>query len=339
MTSSVDVSAILQRYDAALEESLSGTLRERTGPLYDMMQHHLGFSASPEARGKHLRPVLLFLSCEAVGGDWRKALPGGAAVELLHNFSLIHDDIQDESPPRRGQPTLWWRWGVAQSINAGDGMHSLSRLALLGLEESGYPAKTILQCGRLLDETCLALCEGQYLDIHYQGRERISTVEYLDMIDKKTAALFSASLQMGAMLGGADEATAQRFARAGRDLGLMYQVRDDVLDLWGGEKTGKAHATDLRNKKKTFPIAYGLEQGARAQGQRLGTLYRQSSLSDADINEAVRLLEETGTPQYCAQEAERHHQAALAELSAVKGKARPLAELRTLASFLRERDY
>jgi geranylgeranyl diphosphate synthase type I len=218
-------------------------------------------------------------------------------------------------------------------------MHALARLALLGLESRRAGALLIVACGSLLDETCLALCEGQYLDISFQGQEGVTVADYMEMIARKTAALFSASLEMGALLGGASARTAARFRGAGRQMGLAYQIRDDVLDLWGGPALGKDHATDLRNKKKTLPVVYGLAQGATSAGRRLRELYGQPALSDSDIDEAVRQLEELQAPAFCAREADRCHAAALAELEGAAHAGPPLEELRAVADVLIHRHH
>lgn len=329
----------LGRYEPAIEAHIEALLAPREGALYAMMKHHLGMGQPSATRGKRLRPTLALLTTEAVGGKWQSAVPGAVALEVLHNFSLIHDDIQDESPTRRGQSTLWWKWGTAQSINAGDGMHALARLALLDLEQTDVSASTILSCGRLLDETCLVLCEGQYLDIEFQTLPEVAIEKYLDMIYRKTAKLFGTSLEIGALLGGADLETAARFRNAGHNLGLAHQIRDDALDLWGSEAFGKVRATDVHNKKKTMPIVFGLAQKISQSNDRLRALYSQPTLSNADILETIELLEELGAREYCEQEAQRHLQAALDELKDIAPPSKALDELRAVARFFVSRDH
>ena len=164
-----------------------------------MVRYHLALDGSGASGGKRMRPLLGLLAYASITGDHRRALPGAAAVELGHNFSLVHDDIEDGDTERRHRPTLWSVHGVPQAINAGDTLFSLSRIALHRLTDLGFPDRTVLRLLRLNDETCVALCEGQYLDIASAASDEPMTVEgYFDMIGRKTAALISASIEAGA---------------------------------------------------------------------------------------------------------------------------------------------
>ena len=164
-----------------------------------MMQYHLGLDAERPRGGKRLRPVLVMLVFEALGGDGARVLPIGAAVELLHNFTLIHDDIEDQDPRRHHRPTVWSVWGVPQAINAGDGMYAISRLALQRLRASGFPADRVLDVSALLDQTCVRVCEGQFLDISFEARTDVTADRYRAMAQRKTGALFAASAKRGAV--------------------------------------------------------------------------------------------------------------------------------------------
>jgi geranylgeranyl diphosphate synthase type I len=158
-------------------------------------------------------------------------------------------------------PTVWHLWGQAQGLNTGDAMHVLARLALLGLEENGISSDKVLRAARLLDETCLRLCEGQYMDISFEERLNIGVDDYLGMIGGKTAALFACSLKLGAMIGTKDEQTIGHMYEFGRNLGLAFQIQDDILGIWGEDnKTGKSRASDIMKKKKTLPVIYGMQK-------------------------------------------------------------------------------
>ncbi len=218
---------------------------------YGMLRYHMGW-VDPQMQpavvnsGKRIRPVACLLACEAVGGAVEDALPLAAAVELLHNFSLIHDDVEDDSPTRRHRPTVWALWGVPQAINAGDAMFTLARLALHGLGSRPIPPAMAMDACMIFDQACLRLTEGQYLDMSFEGRLDVSVDEYLAMIEGKTAALLSASLELGALVGGADQATRGHLAHFGRSLGLAFQMEDDILGIWGDEAvTGKSAASDI----------------------------------------------------------------------------------------------
>jgi geranylgeranyl diphosphate synthase type I len=189
---------------------------------------------------------------------WQPALPAAAAVELVHNFSLVHDDIQDKSEKRRGRPTAWVKWGAAQAINAGDGLFVLSNLAITDLSAS-YPAETVLQAAQILHNTCLDLTRGQFLDISYEKRADLGVEDYWPMIGGKTAALLAGCCQIGALLGGADEFALEAYRSFGHYLGLAFQVQDDILGIWGDEAvTGKSAASDLVEGKKSLPVLAGL---------------------------------------------------------------------------------
>jgi geranylgeranyl diphosphate synthase type I len=225
-----------------------------------MLGYHLGWHDSA-APGKRIRPLLCLLCCSATGGDWHVALPVAAALELIHNFSLIHDDIQDNSELRRGRPTLWTRWGTAQAINAGDAMFTQAHLAPHRLGALGVPAETSLAVLGELDDTCLALTQGQYLDMAFETRAAISPAEYLAMIEMKTGALLAAAATLGARLGGAVEECRASFYDYGWSLGTAFQLQDDLLGIWGDPAvTGKSAASDLVQRKKSLPVVYGLER-------------------------------------------------------------------------------
>ena len=209
------------RYREDIETELKSLILEQSLPLYRMMAYHMGWlddqgdtAGAVEAEaGKRIRPTLCLLTCEALGGELRPALPAAAALELVHNFSLIHNDIQDGTPDRHHRPSVWWVWGPAQGINAGDGMHALARLSLLRQTEKGMPSEKALRAVATLDTACLRLCEGQYLDLTYQERVDISQDAYFQMVEGKTAALMSCAAELGALLASADEGAIQAMAR------------------------------------------------------------------------------------------------------------------------------
>src|SRR3954465_3718293 len=212
-----------------------------TAGAYAMVGYHLGLDTNDGPRGKRMRPVLGLLAYDSIAGDHRAALPGAAAVELGHNFSLVHDDIEDGDVERRHRPTLWALHGVPQAINTGDLIFSLSRVALHRLTDLGFPDRTVLRLMRLYDETCVMLCEGQYIDIATSASDEPMTLElYFDMIGRKTAALIAGSIEAGALLATEDEDVIARYRRFGWALGLAFQLKDDLLGSWGAEQqTGK----------------------------------------------------------------------------------------------------
>lgn len=271
-----------------------------------MLNYHLGFAeanGSPAQvnAGKRIRPVLTLLSCEACGGDWQSALPAAAAVELLHNFSLIHDDIEDRDELRRGRPTLWTIWGVPQAINAGDAMFALAHSALLRSAELGVHAEHLVRALLVFEHTCLQLTIGQHLDLSFESRSDVTADEYMRMIGGKTAALIAAACQIGAILAGAEEAHIEALASFGRNLGLSFQLQDDVLGIWGDPaQTGKPSG-DLVHRKKTLPILYAADRDPALREQ----LFAPQPISDAQAESLRVRLEALGAKTHTEAEAAR----------------------------------
>jgi geranylgeranyl diphosphate synthase, type I len=333
------------RYQPDLDTELRSMIGDSSLPLYHMMRYHLGWvDASGQARpakgGKLLRPSLCLYSCESVKGDWRVALPAAAAVELLHNFTLIHDDIEDGDHERRGIPTVWHIWGQPQAINAGDAMHILARLALLKLEEKRVSAEKVIRAARLLDETCLRLCEGQYLDISYEERLDIGIDEYLEMISGKTAALFECSLKLGAMLGTDDEETIEHLGQFARNLGLAFQVQDDVLGIWGKTSvTGKSSATDIMKKKKTLPIVYGMEKADADQRASLLRIYGQELIAESDVPDVLNILDGLNARQYAGDVVRQYCEKAMEKLDQARIFSGAKNDLTLLTESMIGREY
>lgn len=257
----------LPAYRALIEEELRLVVGSEQGDLWSWMRYHLGWEdaagtpveASP---GKLLRPAAVLLVAEALGVAPERAAPAAAAVELVHDFSLLHDDIEDQSERRRDRATLWTLVGVPQAINAGDGMHALARLALLRLSERGFDAATVLAAARELDEACLHLVVGQHADMAMEGRTDVTRGAYLDMIEGKTAAMFATPFALGALLGGAAPEGVEAWRGFGRHLGMAFQAADDLLGIWGDPAvTGKPASDDLRARKMTLPVIAAIEAG------------------------------------------------------------------------------
>jgi geranylgeranyl diphosphate synthase, type I len=315
------------------EAEILGLVHDRdasTRGVYEMMRYHLGLDGTGAPAGKRIRPLLGLLAYASIAGDYQAALPGAAAVELGHNFSLVHDDIEDGDLERRHRPTLWSLHGVPHAINAGDMLFSLSRMALHRLTELGFSDAKVLRLMRLYDETCVALCEGQYIDIATSESDRLMSVElYFDMIGRKTAALIAGSIEAGAILATDDEAVISRYRAFGWALGLAFQLNDDLLGIWGAEQATGKEPTDLRRKKKTLPVIYAAEHAGPEDRERLLALYGQEVSTDAEVGEMIAILERTGAPDYTRDQARRRRDEALVELDAtgiVDGAAREKLE-------------
>ncbi len=336
--------APFQRYRAEVGRALRSLLA-RSGPelLYRMIGYHLGWEDAegrpiPSGGGKALRPVLCLMACEAVGGHWPSAVPAAAALELVHNFSLVHDDIQDRDRERRHRPTVWAIWGEAQAINAGDAMLAAAQMALAELPEVGVPHERAVAAAKALAAATLEMVEGQVLDLQFEERGDISLEEYMDMVARKTGALFDASLRLGAMAGCDRPHLWEALGRCGRLLGLAFQVRDDMLGVWGQEeRTGKP-AADIRRRKKGLPIVFALSAGARTREVVLRA-YSSPSPGDEEVAAVLAALEEVGARDYCLALACEKKAEALSLLDSLPLCPGPKRELEELAEFLLERDF
>jgi len=317
VSNDIDIEALVADTEAEILRVV-GDSDASTAGVYDMIRYHLGLDRSDGPRGKRMRPLLGLLAYASIAGEHARALPGAAAVELGHNFSLVHDDIEDGDIERRHRATLWAKHGVPQAINTGDLIFSLSRVALHRLSDLGFSDTKVLRLMRLYDQTCVRLCEGQYLDIASSASDEPMPVErYFDMIGRKTAALISASIEAGALLATDDDDVIAGYRRFGWALGLAFQLNDDLLGIWGQEAaTGKV-PTDLARHKKTLPVLYAFEHASGADRERLAALYATADPTEAELTELATLIDRAGGRRFTRDEARRYRDDALAELGAM----------------------
>jgi geranylgeranyl diphosphate synthase, type I len=312
----LDAAALIADTEAEILRIVSDRDASTAG-VYDMVRYHLGLDGSGASAGKRMRPLLGLLAYASIAGDYRPALPGAAAVELGHNFSLVHDDIEDGDRERRHRPPVWAVHGVAQAINTGDMLFSLSRMALHRLTDLGFSDAKVLRLMRLYDETCVALCEGQYIDIATSENDDLMSVElYFDMIGRKTAALIAASIEAGALLASDDDEVIARYRGFGWALGLAFQLNDDLLGIWGAEQATGKEPSDIARRKKTLPVIYAFEHAGPDDRARLTALYGNGGPTADDVAEIIAILERTGARDYTRNEARRYRDEALAELDA-----------------------
>jgi geranylgeranyl diphosphate synthase type I len=320
-------------------EAQASTAHSELQTYYGQMKYHLGwvdehFHPTKANTGKYLRPTLLLLAYEAVGAEenddtsLRRALPVAAAIELTHSFTLIHDDIEDGDEERRHRPTLWKLWGVPQAVNTGDGLFSLARLTLWKALDEGVPSSTVARLGILYDRTCLAITEGQHLDLSFEEHLDIPTQTYLQVIERKTAALISCSAEMGAILATSDQETIQNLSQFGRALGLAFQVRDDILGVWATEEElGKTPAGDIYRRKKSLPIIHALAHASLADQHSLYEIYRQSAeLTEEQVKQVLAILDATGTKEFCYSFLQEQCNIALDALANITTKDNPRSQ-------------
>ena len=264
-----------------------------------MLFYHFGYGDyGPARRGKRLRPRLLLRVAEAEGGLLENALDAAAAIEILHNYSLVHDDIEDGDELRHGRRTLLAVYGIPQALNAGDALCAISFLVLLNAT-ARFPDDRVVRMVRALQEAHATMCDGQSLDLAFERATHVDLAEYHRMIGAKTAALFGASSELGALCAPCDNESIQRYRELGRAYGMAFQIRDDVLGVWGTlDATGKVTANDIARRKWTFPVVWALSQPPSLARERIAQAYAhalpfdtaQVGLSPAEDLEAETVM-------------------------------------------------
>jgi geranylgeranyl diphosphate synthase type I len=297
----------------AFETHLENLVRAYRGSaeVADMLRYHFGYGEhGPARRGKRLRPRLLLQVAQSEGADLEHALDAAAAIEILHNYSLVHDDIEDCDELRHGRRTLWSVYGIPQALNAGDALCALSFLVLMQAC-AHHSDQRVLQMVRALHEAHATMCDGQSLDLAFERRAHVDLADYHHMIGAKTAALFGASSELGALCAPCDEESVQRYKELGRAYGLAFQIRDDVLGVWGSlDATGKVTGNDIARRKWTFPVVWALGRPHSAARDRVAAAYAPGEDLEAQtVSGVIDALESLG-----AKEAAR---AAIAEHLAV----------------------
>ncbi|GAB3503410.1 family 2 encapsulin nanocompartment cargo protein polyprenyl transferase [Amycolatopsis cihanbeyliensis] len=318
-------------------------LRTAVDTLPSEMRHvtgyHLGWwdengRSLREAGGKAIRPAMVLLAAEAAGGRPADAVPAAVAVELVHNFSLLHDDVMDGDVTRRHRPTAWSVFGVGAAILAGD---SLLTLALDVLARSGHPAAQ--QGIRTLAAAVQELVGGQSADLVFETRSDVGLAECLRMAEGKTGALLGCTTALGGAFAGGGPEQVDRLRRFGAQLGLAFQFVDDLLGIWGEPAvTGKPVYSDLQNRKKSMPVVAALTSDT-PQGRELATLYyREQPLSGTELVRAAELIDATGARDWSQEQADELLARALRDLAAAGPRPRAGAELAALARLVTRRD-
>lgn len=285
--------------------------------------------------GKRIRPVLLMLSTEASGGNWRDALPAAAAVELLHNFSLVHDDIQDDSPLRHNRPTVWKVWGSPNAINAGDALFTLAYIALEQLASSRIAHDTVIKIWHIFNHMALELTRGQHLDMRFEKQSDVTTHEYISMISGKSAALLAACAQIGSLIASPDKNIAYHYSDFGLNIGIAFQIHDDILGIWGNSSiTGKSVATDILSRKKSLPVLYGLNKSSELQ-----TLYQRQIFTESDVSSVIEMLNKVEAQHYAYEQEKLYYQKAITALESANTEGNSAANLMQLVESLFQRTH
>ena len=339
---------MFSRYKSSVERGLRNAVPSGENPeAYRLLRYHLGWvdqqggtMDTALTQGKALRPTLCLFACNALAADYSKALPAAAAVELIHNFSLVHDDIQDQDLERRHQPTVWHLWGIPKALWSGNAMQCTGDLSLLGTVGQKVGPAAVLRVSEILTESYLEMIQGQCLDLDFESRTDIKAQEYLHMIACKTGALIRCALEIGALLATEDQTAVKAFAEFGNHLGQVFQIRDDYLGIWGDQATlGKATDSDIRRRKKSYPVVFALERASGRAMKDLLRIYEQEELEEDDVLRVMAVLDEVGSRE----NSQRLTQAAAARaLEALKPVSLPRwaqTEAEELVDFLARREY
>jgi len=311
--------------DLELEKVVDGILPYKNSELKEIFRYHLELGEKEGRQGKRIRPLLTLLCAEGAGANWKSAIPAAAAIELVHNFSLIHDDIEDKGESRRGKVAVWRKWGLSKGLNAGDAMFSAAFAELNRINNTKKPLLN-WEATKLLSKTCLDLTEGQQLDIDFESRDKVTKSDYFLMIEGKTAALIACCARMGALIGGLDEEDQEKYSMFGKHLGIAFQIYDDWLGIWGDPSTtGKSSSSDLIERKKSLPVVRGLENSKRFMKR-----WDSGSITESDAEIISRWLIEDGIKEMVETEYHLWTEKALDDLKKLTCKNEILSMLEEL---------
>ena len=310
--------AIFENYLAQLK------LPQEPELLYNPIEYSLA------GGGKRLRPLLLLLSCEAFSGNHKAALDAAAAVEVFHNFTLLHDDIMDHSPMRRGKPSVTARWGENVAILSGDAM-LITAYRLL----CGTPAPMLGRVMEVFNTMAVGVCEGQQYDMDFETRQKVSVVEYMRMIELKTSVLLAGSAMIGALIGGASEADAKKLYKYAIELGLAFQLQDDLLDSYGDERLGKPIGGDILEGKKTYLMITAMSHASEEEREILRNTHLDPALSREEKIARVRAVyDKLEIPHLTEQQIALRFERALAQLTTLDLPEERTAGLKEFAESL-----
>lgn len=331
-----------KRYNEEINKALKDEINDRLNPIYETHKYYMGFDNNQEQAensvGKRLRPSLVMLSSDAVDGNHEVALLIATALEYVHNFSLIHDDLEDRDKIRHHKPTIWTIWGESAAIISGNGMlkiadNIMGRLADVNNIEPSFILKLQIE----MASSYLKMMEGQYFDIAYESVSTITTSEYLNMIELKTGALIQSAMYLGSItknLPFGNPSVSGHMKSIGHELGRVYQIRDDILGIWGTKATGKPVGADLIRKKKSLPIIHALNNPSREIRTKIRRFFSTEIIEGNDVENILNIMDRIGTYQYCQSLAQVHWNKANAIISGMDLKNDFVNDLKELGEFL-----
>jgi len=310
------IDSMLAAIDQGMRIYIDTAMDGSPAAFKEIIQYQLGWVGEENGKkafGKRTRPLLLLLVCYALGGDWRKAMPAAISVELLHNYTLIHDDIEDRSLTRRGRDCIWVKWGEAQAINVGDAMCALAGSACCDLRKN-FDDITVLSAVALLNQTNFMLTGGQFLDMAFELAEEANLDDYWKMVQGKTGELISACFALGGLLSENSHCDLEKIKNLGMKIGIAFQVQDDWLGIWGNQtEIGKSIQSDLRDRKKTYPILTALHQLPDFREYWVA----HSSFTDQDVEKLLDILDHSEVQAFTRQQSDRLYQDVLADLPGI----------------------
>lgn len=309
---------------------------EEPSSLYDPCRYIL------QNGGKRIRPLLTLLGAGICGNKEAvdKAIPAAVSVELIHNFTLIHDDIMDDADSRRGKPSIHKKWNLSTAILAGDLLHTEAFIQLTKLGHHSTVSKhQYAALHQTLLESIKTVCEGQAMDMEFENSDQVHTDHYLKMIDGKTSALLSGSLAMGGIIGSGSDTQIDHLKQVGTKMGMAFQVQDDLLDVTADpEKFGKTRGGDIREGKKTYLLLLALEQTSEKQKKELIRLTKQYYLSDSDVEKVIEIYQQSGVIKKTEEQVHSYYQNVLSLLNSFDDSIYK-TDLVSLLNFLKNRDF
>ena len=331
------------RYRSIIQTELRRAIDRYQGCVFGTQRYYMGWEtksgqAIDSPGGKRLRPTLTLLAAEATGGTVDRALPIAIALEYVHNFSLIHDDLEDRDRFRHHRPTIWVVWGDAAAIISGNAMLKVADGAAKDLVNRGVSPQLAARLQHQLVKAYLTMMEGQFLDLWYENEPDVSISQYFDMVARKTGALIEAAMRLGSGAASADSERVNAMSEIGKEIGKVFQVRDDILGIWGGASTGKPVGADIARRKKALPAIHALNNTKRAAKRKLDAIYRLPPSDDIPVEDVLEIMDDTGTRGYCQRVCETHWNNAQAKLRHVSIPENYREDLNEIGTYLLERE-
>lgn len=340
----IETPIILSKYFRHIHQFGKIQIDQSHPTVYEMLRYSMGWideNGNPSlSQGKALRPTLCLYTCEALGTPYEKALPAAVALELIHNFSLIHDDIQDKDLIRHHQPTLWARLGTSKALLAGNIMRVIADKTAIGLRSNNSPPSVIFEVLELLTQASLEMIEGQFLDIQFESQPEISIQDYLKMISLKTGALIRTSIKIGALVGTQNRKVISNFNDFAINLGFAFQIRDDYLGIWGkSTETGKAVGADILRKKNTLPIIHLKSESSGANSKQIHKVFSKEKLNSRDVSDILEIMDDIRTKDYTSQRTDHYCNLAFKYLKMLNLDSAYEKDFLDLLEFFRSREF